>query len=454
MDAKTPSPGIRPNGAEPVTTLTPREAAAVMRRVNWRLVPLLFFCYVIAYVDRINVGFAKLHLQDVLKVDAAVFNTVYGFGAGLFFIGYFIFEVPSNLILQRVGARIWIARIMIVWGLVSMAMMFIKSTAAFYVMRFLLGAAEAGFFPGVLHYLTYWYPARERARTIALFAMGGVIAGVIGSPISGSLLEMHGVGGLAGWQWLFLIEAIPAVLTGVLLFWILPNRPAEARWLSDGEKAWIQTRLDLEAAELRAHQRHGLREVFVSGRVWLLCLIYFLLNIGSYGYELWMPSILKTLSGGRDVTVGWINALPYAFAAIVMVLAGQHSDRTGERRWHIAIAAILSALGFALSASFKNPLLAFASLALAFGGLKSTLGPFWSLTTAFLSGTAAAGGIALINSVGNLGGFFGPYVVGIIKDRTHSNFAALLFLGSALLGMGLLALTIRPPARRTDAEGT
>ena len=451
MDPNIPPVGV-PAGVSAAEPFTPAQERSTLNKVHWRLIPLLFFCYIIAYIDRINVGFAKWHLQDVLKIDPAVFNTVYGFGAGLFFIGYFIFEVPSNLVLQRVGARIWIARIMIVWGLVSMAMMFIQSTTAFYTMRFLLGAAEAGFFPGVLLYLTYWYPAKERARTIALFAMGGVIAGVIGSPISGKLLELDGLGGLAGWQWLFLLEALPAVITGVVLFWVLPNRPSEARWLTDSEKAWVQRRLDVEAAELQSHQRHGLREVFVSGRVWLLCLIYFLLNIGSYGYELWLPSIIKSFSGRTDAVVGWINAIPYVIAAVAMVLAGQHSDRTGERRWHVALAAMVSALGFGLSAWFSNPYLALASLAVAFAGLKSTLGPFWSLATAFLSGSAAAAGIALINSVGNLGGFFGPYVVGIIKDRTQSNITALLFLGAALLCMGLLALTIRPAAARTAKE--
>ncbi|MGB8166098.1 MAG: MFS transporter [Chthoniobacteraceae bacterium] len=428
--------------------MTPAAEKALLAKVNWRLIPLLFFCYIIAYIDRINVGFAKLHLREVLKVDETVFNSVYGFGAGLFFIGYFIFEVPSNLILHRVGARVWIARIMIVWGLVSMAFMFINSTMTFYVMRFILGAAEAGFFPGVILYLTYWYPSKERARTIALFTLGGVLAGVIGSPISGAILGLHGKGGLEGWQWLFVLEAIPAVVMGVVVLVILPNRPRDARWLSAQEKTWLQARLDDEAALMHLHQSHHLADVFKSGRVWLLCLLYFLMNVGSYGYEMWLPSIIKSFSGKSDAIVGWINAVPYLVAGCVMLAASHHSDRTGERRWHVAVAAISSAIGFGLSAYFHNPYLALASLALAFAGIKSTLGPFWALVTAFLSGSAAAGGIALINSVGNLGGFVGPFVVGVIKDRTHSNLAALLFLGAALLGMGLLALTIRPVKAR------
>ena len=419
----------------------------LLSKVTWRLLPLLFFCYIIAYIDRINVGFAKFHLREVLGVEEAVFGSVYGLGAGLFFIGYFLFEVPSNLILHRVGARIWIARIMILWGLVSMAMMFINSKTVFYLMRFLLGAAEAGFFPGVILYLTYWYPARERARTVALFTTGGVLAGIIGSPISGAILGLNGLGGLAGWQWLFLLEGIPALLLGIVVFFVLPDRPEKARWLSQEEKAALQALLDEEAARSDQPQTHHLVDALRSGHVWLLCLLYFLMNIGSYGYEMWLPSIIKGMSGTSDAVVGCINAIPYIVAAVVMLLVGQHSDRTGERRWHVAVSAMASALGFALSAYFSNPYLALAALALAFAGIKSTLGPFWALGTAFMSGTAAAGGIALINSVGNLGGFVGPTLVGIIKDRTGSNVIALLFLGCALLGMGLLALTIRtgPP---------
>jgi ACS family tartrate transporter-like MFS transporter len=259
---------------------------------------------------------------------------------------------------------------------------------------------------------------------------------------------MHGAAGIAGWQWLFLLEGIPAVLMGIVVLILLPSRPPDARWLSAPEKEWLLARLDEEAKQMNLHQRHRLSEVFTSGRVWLLCLLYFLLNVGTYGYEMWLPSIIKAFSGKNDAIVGWINAVPYLIAGIVMLISGRHSDRTGERRRHVAAAAIASAFGFALSAYFSNPYLALAALALAFAGIKSTLGPFWALTTAFLSGPAAAGGIAWINSVGNLGGFFGPYLVGVIKDRTQSNLVALLFLGAALLGMGLLALMIRPVKAR------
>ncbi len=421
--------------------LTPEEQKATCRKVTLRLIPLLFICYVIAYIDRINVGFAKLHLQEVLGVSPDKFNSAYGFGAGLFFIGYFLFEVPSNLILQKVGARIWIARIMIVWGIVSMAFMFLKGVTMFYVMRFLLGAAEAGFFPGVLLYLTYWYPPAERARTIALFALGGVAAGVVGSPISGKLLEMNGIGGLHGWQWLFFIEAIPAIVLGVVVFLFLPNSPKDCKWLSEKEKTFILSRLESSASPTAVN--HDFREILKSGRVWLLCLLYFLMNIGSYGFEMWSPTIVKTLSGGKDGTVGFINALPYLAAALAMYFVSRSSDKSGERRWHVAVSAASAAVGFVLAAKAPNPYLGMVGLIIAFAGLKSTIAPFWALSTAFLSGTAAAGGIALINSVGNLGGYVGPHMMGYVMDKNQgNNMIALMILGGSLLAMGILTLTL------------
>jgi len=428
--------------SDPVV-LTSEESRILYSKITWRLIPLLFICYIIAYIDRINIGFTKLQLQEVLGVDERVFGSVYGIGAGLFFIGYFLFEVPSNLIMQRVGARIWIARIMIVWGIVSMGMIFIHSTATFYSARFLLGVAEAGFYPGVILYLTYWFPDKERAHTVALFATGTVIAGIIGSPLSGAILGLHNKGGLEGWQWLFLLEGIPAVLMGVVIFIILPNRPQNVKWLSPAEKIWIQSRLDEEALQSKGKVHARLSEVFRSGRIWLLCLIYFLLTVGIYGYEMWLPSIIKEFSGLSYSLVGLINAVPYVIAMVFMVWIGYHSDRTGERRWHVAIAAFSAALGFGLSAWLNNPFLSLAALMMALIGLKSAMAPFWALSTTFLSGTAAAGGIALINSVGNLGGFVGPTLVGVINDRTGSIENSLWILGGALLLMGILVLLIR-----------
>lgn len=409
--------------------------------------PLLFVCYIIAYIDRINVGFAKLQLQSVLGVPTENWGKVFGFGAGLFFIGYFIFEVPSNIILHRVGARIWIARIMIMWGLVSIGFMFLKSVTMFYVMRFILGAAEAGFFPGVILFLTYWFPAKERAKTIALFALGGVAAGVIGSPISGALLKMDGIGGLAGWQWLFLLEGIPAVLLGFYVLKVLPNGPREVSWLSDNEKAFLANKLAEEESLHGAGSRHSFSAVLGAWQVWLLCLLYFLMNIGSYGYEMWLPTIVKNFSGQGPAIVGAINAIPYFVAGVVMILVGRHSDHTNERRGHIALSAISAALGFGIAAYFKNPFIAMAGLVIAFSGIKSTIAPFWALTTSYLSGAAAAAGIALINSVGNLGGFVGPYAVGYFKDKTQNDVAALALLGCALLGMAVFTFMAPKPGK-------
>ncbi len=436
--------------AIPMTTptLPPEEQRATLATITWRLLPLLFLCYIIAYVDRINVGFAKLHLREVLGVSEEKFGTAYGLGAGLFFIGYFLFEVPSNLILQRVGARLWIARIMIFWGIVSAAFMFLRGETMFYCMRFLLGAAEAGFFPGVILYLTYWFPARERARTVAVFATGGVLAGVIGSPISGALLQMDGMGGLRGWQWLFLLEALPAVGMGLVILLALPNRPRDARWLTPAQREWVEGRLAEEALAEGPAKSHHLSEIFASGKVWLLCLIYLLMNVGGYGFELWLPTIIKGFAVENTAVIGLISAIPYLAAGVAMLLVARYSDQSSERRLVVSVAAATSAVGFALSAFLQNPVLAMGALTVAFVGQKSTIAPFWAMTTTFLGGTAAAAGIAFINSVGNLGGFAGPYLVGLIKDRTGSNVAALLLLGGALLGMSLCTLVLPRTTRR------
>src|SRR5687768_17538109 len=378
MDAPETSEAAALARASSAADLPAAAQERLIRRVTWRLIPLLFCCYIIAYIDRINVGFAKLQLQDALKVDPAIFNSVYGLGAGLFFVGYFLFEVPSNLILHRVGARIWIARIMVVWGLVSVSFMFTNSVTTFYVLRFLLGAAEAGFFPGVILYITYWYPPAERARMIALFATGAIVAGVVGSPVSGALLAMDGIGGLAGWQWLFFLEGLPAVLLGLVVWAVLPDRPEDARWLSGAEKRWINERVAAGVAANTGPGRHTLRECFTSPVVWLLCLIYFLRNVGTYGYEMWLPTMVKTATGSSDVAVGFINGLPYLAAGIAMYLVGRHSDKTGERRGHMAAGAVGATIGFAVAATAQNAVVAIAGLVLAFAGSKASLPPFWA----------------------------------------------------------------------------
>ncbi len=421
-----------------------RSSEGIVSKISWRLIPLLFLCYIIAYIDRINVGFAGLQLQKVFGVDASRYYEIYGLGSGLFFIGYFIFEVPSNLILQRIGARIWIARIMIVWGIISSSMMFIKSPNGFYLMRFLLGVAEAGFFPGIILYLTYWFCGRDRARMVALFYTAATLSGLVNSPISGKLLQLDGLKGLAGWQWLFLLEGIPAVLVGILVLFVLPDGPRKASWLSEEEKGKLLADLAEDEKQAGSESRHFLRDAFTSRRVWLLCVIYFLLNVGGYGFEMWLPQIIRSFSDMSEFEIGLLNGIPYIVATIFMVLNGCHSDRSGERRWHVAVSALAGALGFFACAHAPNVALSLAALSLAFAGVKGMVGPFWALATATLSGTAAAAGIAWINSVGNLGGFAGPTIVGYIKKVTGSYAGAVTALGCALVILACIAMALRP----------
>jgi ACS family tartrate transporter-like MFS transporter len=421
----------------------------VLGRVSRRLIPFMFVLYIVAFLDRINVSFAALQMNQHLGFT----DRVYGLGAGIFFIGYFIFEIPSNLILERVGARLWIARIMVSWGIVATGMAFVKSAHSFYFMRFLLGAAEAGFFPGMILYLTYWFPAAQRARAFALFLTATTIAGVLGAPISGWLLRWHGMAGLAGWQWIFIAEGLPSVILGVAVLFYLTDRPEQAAWLRPEERTWLS---DLMVRERETQQqRHGratLGHALVSGRVWLLSLIYFLLVITIYGFSLWLPEIVKGLSGLNDQMVGLVVAIPYLLAAIGMVVVGSHSDRTGERRWHVAGSALGGAACLVLAAAAGSPLLALVGLSLAAIGLWSSVGPFWSLPTSYLTGSAAAGGIALINSVGNLGGFAGPTVMGMVKSRTHSFSGGFLLLAGCLVLAAMLVLAIRADSARAEAS--
>lgn len=423
------------------------DGKAVLDKVARRLIPFMVVLYVVAYLDRINVGFAALQMNQDLGFSAAV----YGLGSGIFFLGYFLCEVPSNLVLARVGARDWIARIMISWGLVATAMAFIRDEQSFYGLRFLLGVAEAGFFPGLILYLTYWFPAEERARTTALFMTATALAGVLGGPISGALLSMHGLGGFAGWQLLFFLEGIPAILLGIAVLFYLTDRPEQARWLTPPEREWLIARLAAERAAQVGHAQSTLRQALLSGRVWLLAVLYLTLAIGLYGVALWLPQIVEGFSGAGDFAVGVITAIPYLVAGIGMVLIGRHSDRTGERRGHVAVALAVAATGLVLSALTQGlPVVAVAALALAALGVWGALGPFWALPPAFLSGTAAAGGIALINSVGNLGGFFGPSLVGFVKNATGSFSGAFLALAAIVAAGALLAALLRvdpaPPA--------
>lgn len=411
---------------------------ALLSKLTRRLIPFMFVLYIVSYLDRINVGFAALQLNTALKFDPAVF----GLGAGIFFIGYFIFEIPSNLIMQRVGARIWIARILVTWGVISSAMMFVNGPRTFYMLRFLLGLAEAGFFPGMILYLTYWFPAEARGRAVARFMTATAIAGVIGGPVSGLLLKMNGTAGLAGWQWLFLIEGLPAVILGFVTLAYLPDSPKTAGWLSADEKAWIESRLVAEREQVLRHGHTTLREALGSRHVWTLSFIYFAVIISFYGISLWLPQIIQAFSGLSDVMVGFVSAIPYIAAAIGMVIIGRSSDHRNERRWHIALSAITGAAGLTAAAFLKVPAAELTALAVAAVGIWGTLGPFWAMSSRILSGTAAAAGIALINSVGNLGGFAGPYVIGLVRSRTNSFAGALIALAFfPLLGAVVTLLT-------------
>ena len=411
-------------------------------RVRRRLIPFMFLLYIVAYLDRINIGFAALQMNR----DLGFSDAVYGLGAGIFFIGYVLFEVPSNLILHRVGARRWIARIMISWGLVSAGMMFVQSVAAFYTMRFLLGVAEAGFFPGMLLYLTRWFPARERARAVASFMTATAVAGLIGGPISGALLRMEGVGGLAGWQWLFLLEGLPAVALGVVVLFYFTEGPEEATWLRPAERAWLTERLTSERVATEAHEHFSVRRALTSPRIWTLGLLYFLVVTAMYGVAFWLPQIVRNLSGLGDFGVGLVSAVPYLLAAIFMVPIAKHSDRTGERRWHVALPAALGGLAVIGCAMVSSPLLGLALLSCTAIGIWSALGPSWALPMSMLTGPAAAAGLALINSIGNIGGFVGPALVGFAREATNSFAGGLFVIAASLLGAATVALTI--PDRR------
>jgi ACS family tartrate transporter-like MFS transporter len=423
--------------------------AALMQKIMWRLLPFLCLCFMAAFLDRVNVGFAR----EELVAELGMSDAVYGLGAGLFFIGYFLFEVPSNLILERVGACIWIARIMIVWAIVSACMMFVQTTTSFYVLRFLLGAAEAGFFPGVIFYLTQWFPTAYRSRAVAIFMTAAVLSGVIGGPVSGMLLEMDGTFGLRGYQWLFLIEAIPSFLLGIVVFFYLPNGPDAARWLTNDERGWLRARLAADVAEQGVAQHVSVLAALTDARVLLLSFVYFTMVVSAYGLDFFMPTLLKqAFPNAAPLTIGWLAAVPPLCALVVMVLYGRSSDRRGERRWHYAWAVWWAGAGLILASLPVPPIVAVIALALAVSGRWSSIAPFWGLATAFLSGTAAAGAIALINSIGNLGGFAGPYIMGWLKDVTGTYESGLQVLAGAAFLSGVLVMFVR--RREGDAASS
>lgn len=417
-------------------------ADAAYRKVSLRLIPLLFICYIAAYLDRVNVGFAKLQMQAALQFS----DSVYGLGAGIFFVGYFLFEVPSNVILHRVGALRWIARIMVSWGLLSMGTMFVTSPMSFYVLRFLLGVAEAGFFPGIVLYLTYWFPANRRGNALSFFISAVAIAGVLGGPSSGWILQhMAGVNGLQAWQWLLALQGLPSVALGFVVWGCLEDRVEDAHWLSATERRLIAADI---ARDQRGKAGGGLAQVVGMPQVWLLALVYFALCAGVYGISFWLPSIIRAAGVQGALHIGLLSALPWAGGLVAMVLTARSADKHDERRWHCAAAAILGGAGLACSATLAMHVsLSLLCLTFATMGIMAAMPVFWGLPTGLLHGGAAAAGIALINSLGNLAGFCTPFLIGWLKDRTQSTDAGLLALAALLVAGGALVLCVRRPTR-------
>ncbi len=423
---------------------------SVLGKLRWRIVFFCFVLFIINYLDRVNVGFAAIHMNKDLGLSA----TAYGLGAGIFFLGYIAFEIPSNMIMHKVGPRRWIARIMVSWGIVSCCMAFVKGETSFYIVRFLLGLAEAGFVPGVLLYLTYWFPQRDRAKATAGFMTATVLSTVIGAPISGWILSSNPTWfGLAAWQWLFILEAAPAVILGVVTFFYLVDRPqTDTRWLSVTERNWLIAELDREDRAVKAVGTHSFRAIFSDYRVWLLTLIYMFNAMAVYGVVLWLPQIVRSIGGLTDLQTGFVTAIPFVFATLGLVFVARSSDSSGERKWHTALSALLGGVFLAASAFAPSPLVGLRLLCAAAAGVWAVLGVFWSLPTLFLTGPAAAGGLAAINGFAQIGGFAGPYLVGWIKDTTQSFTPALLTLAAGPIIAAILCLAVKvkkvPAAQR------
>ena len=399
--------------------------------------PFLFLLYIVAYLDRINVSFAVLQMRGELGLS----DRVYGRAAGMFFAGYFFFQLPSNLVLEKFGVRRWISGLMITWGVISCLMIFIRGPVSFYGMRFLLGAAEAGFFPGMILYMKRWFPANARARAVAWFMMANPIAGIVGSPVSGALLGLTGKG-LSGWQWMFLMEGIPAILLGAAVFWALADNPHEAGWLKGEERAWLLERLALEQEAESSLRKENLWRVLISPRIWMLSMVYFGVPTTMYGVTLWLPSVIRSLSGLSYFMTGLVSTLPFLATAIAMVLVGMHSDRTGERRWHTAIPAFVGAGVLGLAGYGGSAVLVVACIGLGMACAESMVGPFWAMATSRMAGLSAAAGIAVINSLANLGGYFGPDIIGFFRKLNGGFRGGLLAIGATLALSGAIALIV------------
>jgi ACS family tartrate transporter-like MFS transporter len=430
------------------------DGRALYRKISWRLIPYMFLLYIVAYLDRVNVGFAAMDMQRDLHFS----NTVYGTGAGIFFLGSALFDLPSNLLLLKVGPRVWIARIMISWGIVSFAMMFMHSATSFYVLRFLLGVCEAGFFPGMIIYLTYWFPTHERARAVARFMTATSLAGVVGGPLSSYLLRLEGYLGLAGWQWLFLSEGIPTILLGISVLFLLKDGPDKAEWMKPEERVWLDNELLRDQQRYGASSHHKLGDAFRLPALWVLAAIYLVSQAGVYIVNLWMPLILNSFSRGAGTNDGSLIAryatFPYLAAAAMTVVVGWSSDKLNERRWHIAACLTLSALGFAWAALAHQLILALCAMTFAAIGFWSMMGPFWTLTTSMLGGTAMAGAVAILQIIGGLGGFAGPYMTGRLRDASNGFTGGLYVISAMAFAAALLTLAVRKPKAQNNPPAT
>jgi D-galactonate transporter len=429
-----------------VLTYSEEEAAAqsirktaLYAKIAWRIIPIFLISYIVAYLDRVNVGFAKLQMMGDLKFT----DSVYGLGAGMFFVGYFVFEIPSNLILHKVGARVWLCRVLVTWGIVSGCTALVHTPWQFYMCRFLLGLAEGGFFPGMVLYLTYWFPSNRRAKMMAFLMAGNPISGIIGGPLSGYILHYfaHGTR-LAGWQWLFIIESIPALVLGIVMFFYLDDRVAHARWLSAEDKELVAGEIAQESGS-KTHRTAA--SVFTSPRVWLMCVILFMIGMGSYAIGFWQPTIIRQTGVKDPFTIGLLTMLPYGIALISMILVGRHADKTRERRWHLAIPNLVAAAGFVLCLhAGTNTTLAMAALTMTVAGVVTALPMFWALPTSFLGGNAAAAGLALVNCTGNLSGFMSPTIIGFLKTNTGSLNSGLYLVAACHVVAIILILAFVP----------
>lgn len=421
----------------------------IVRKLFLRLLPFLFVLYIVNYLDRINVGFAALQMQAQLDLS----DRVYGIGAGIFFAGYFFFQLPSNLALTRVGARRWIALIMVLWGVISCCMIFVRTAHGFYALRFLLGAAEAGFFPGVIFYLRNWFPATSRARAVAWFVAASQIAGVIGGPVSGALLGLHQFH-LAGWQWMFLLEGLPAIVLAGIVLLTLKDHPGQATWLQPEERLWLSDVLENEQKAHADITKTDMWAAFLSGRIWMLTVVYFGLNTSAYGIILWLPKFIHSLSALGNFAIGVVSVIPYFATAVAMVLIGISSDRGGKHRPYLAGTALAASLAMFLAAQTNSIVPGIAFISLALMATFSMQGPFWATATSGISGTAVAAGIAIINSVGNLGGFFGPYIIGAKRSTGGGFRGGMLIIATFLALAGVVSLLVRAPRHPASSAGS